>query len=39
MSLVARGRQHFRGVLAEFFVGELPQKKGCFNTQEFTRFF
>jgi hypothetical protein len=22
----------------EFFVAELPQKRVCFNTQEFTRF-
>jgi len=25
-------------ILADFFVAELPQKRGCFNTQEFTRF-
>ena len=36
--LVARRREHFRGFLADFFVAELPQKKRCFNTQEFTRF-
>jgi len=36
--LVARRREHFRGFLADFFVTELPQKKRCFNTQEFTRF-
>jgi len=38
VTLVARRRQHFRGVLADFFVAELPQKRGCFNTQEFTLF-
>jgi len=36
--LVARRREHFRGFLADFFVTELPQKKRCFNTQEFTLF-
>ena len=28
VTLVARRRQHFRGVLADFFVAELPQKRG-----------
>jgi len=38
ITLVARWREHFRGYLADFFVVELPQKRGCSNTQEFTRF-
>jgi len=29
---------HFREFLADLFVVELPQNRGCFNTQEFTRF-
>jgi len=38
VKLVARWREHLQSFLAEFFVAELPQKRGCFNTQEFTRF-
>jgi len=38
VTLEARRREHFRSFLADFFVAELPQKRGCFNTQEFTRF-
>jgi len=38
VTLVARRREHFRDFLADFFLAELPQKRGCFNTQEFTRF-
>jgi len=38
LSFLARRREHFRGIGADFFVAELPQKRGCFNTQEFTRF-
>jgi len=38
VTLVARWREHFRGVLADFFVAELSQKRRCFYTQEFTRF-
>jgi hypothetical protein len=45
VTLVARRGKHFRGpgFLANFFVAEFPQKRGCFihryfNTQEFTRF-
>ena len=37
-TLAARRREHFRGFWADFFVAELPQKRGCFNTQECTRF-
>jgi len=36
MTLVARQRKHFWKVLADFFVAELLQKGGCFDTQEFT---
>ena len=39
VTLVERRRMCFRGFLADFFVAELPQKRGCFNTQECTRFF
>jgi len=38
VTIVARQRKHFRGFWADFFVVELPQKRGCFNTQGFTRF-
>jgi len=38
MTVVARRREHFRGFLANLFVAELPQKRGCFNAQEFARF-
>jgi len=38
VTLVARRREHFRGVLADFFCCWTPSKKGCVNTQEFTRF-
>ena len=34
-TLVARRRERFRVYLADFLVAELPQKRGCFNTQEF----
>ena len=34
VTLVARRREHFRGFLTDFVVPELPQKRGCFNTQE-----
>jgi len=27
----------FQGVCGDFFVTDLPEKKRCFNTQEFTR--
>ena len=37
VTLVARRREHLWGFMAIFFVAELPQKKRCFNTQEFTR--
>ena len=38
VTLVARRREYFRGFWADCFVAALPQKKGCFNTQEFIRF-
>ena len=38
VTLVAHRRKHFGGVLADCFVAELPKKRGCFNTQKFTRF-
>jgi len=37
LTIVARRREHFRGFLADFFVAEPHQKRGCFNAQEFTR--
>jgi len=37
VTLVARQREHLREVWAIFFVAELPQKRRCFNIQEFTR--
>jgi len=36
--LVARWRKLFRDFWAIYFVAELPQKIGCLNAQEFTRF-
>jgi len=39
MTLVARWREHFRGVFGNFLVAELPQKKRCFNKQEWTYLF
>jgi len=38
MILAARRREHVRFFLAIFLVAELPRKKKCLNTQEFTRF-
>ena len=38
VTLAGRQKEHFRGLWAFFFVAKLPQKKICFNTQEFTRF-
>ena len=38
VTLVAHLWKHFWGFLAFFFVAELPQKKRCFNRQEFTCF-
>jgi len=40
MTLVARRRKNFRGprFWRCFFVAELPPKRRCLNTQEFTRF-
>jgi len=39
VTLVARRRKNFRWFSAIFFVPDLPQKKRCFKTQEFTRVF
>ena len=38
VTLAACRRKYFQGFWADFFVAELPQKRGRFNTQEFTRF-
>jgi len=38
VTLVARRRKCFWGFWSDFFIAELPQKRGCFSTQEFTRF-
>jgi len=38
LKLVARRTEHFRVFWRSFSGSELPQKKRCFNTQEFTGF-